>query len=655
MKLSFQAKLFLLVGIAIALAALPIVFFSGDYLQEAGKKREHDSFVNTLMLVEDSISQRYMQMLSAEIDSVRIAKEDLEVTGALLRNLIMMDGSAAAGSGLDQWKQALHTWNYHFALFDIEGKPVLGDTLVAQATAPGRKDFKGQSLQSMLSVRPGRTNCSFAVAEVAGRVNDVPLLLCFMPIPGKGMIVIAVTIDHIVLSRMQTERGLEESLRERFDELKMHEEASVTIFAGDGRVIAAKGASIALSDIPEEALLKARSQEQLEGEGTGPKGKEFLFQLEYFKALDWYIVAFITKDAINAPARQLTVYLASFAFCVILLSILVMFGVTARLIEPLQLLTRKAQELAADEFSIEGETHIEEKIREDMPAHRSDEMGQLASAFAAMGKALDSNIRNLKETLAVRQRMEGELTAARDIQMGILPPPDSAPRTERYSAHAFLEPAKEVGGDLYDFFTAPDGRQVIVIGDVSDKGVSAALFMSMTVTLVRYAMAEGLSCAEAMRRINDRLAENNPSCMFVTLFIGIFDPETGELEYASGAHCPPFVVSPDSAVEVRALTDTSGPLVGAMEGMDFEPCHAVIAPGEYCLVYTDGVSEAMNEEKELFSEERIAEVLDGMRGANPEEVLDGVMEALKAHRGPAAQSDDITMLTLEYKHASRSE
>lgn len=645
MSLSFRAKLFLLVGIAIGLAALPIIFFSSSYLQDAGKKREHDSFVNTVRLVEDSISQRYMQMLAAEVDSVRIAKEDLEGTGALIRNLCMMNDAVTADSTLEYWKQALHTWNYHVALFDMSGMPILSDQLVTQATASGGKDFKGQSLQSKFIARAGQAACSFAVAEVKGNTgNDIPVLLCFMPIPGKGMLVLAVEIEHIVLSRIQTERGLVESLRERIAELQMHKDASVAVIAGDGTVIASKGKPVELADIPEKALSRARNQEHLEGEGVGPKGTEFLFQLEYFKALDWYIIALISKDAIYAPARELTLYLAAFAFVIILLSILVMFTITARLISPLQLLTQKAQELAADDFSIEGETHIEEKIREDMPAHRSDEMGQLALAFAAMGKALDSNIRNLKETLAVRQRMAGELNAARDIQMGILPQPDSAPRTEHYSAHAFLEPAKEVGGDLYDFFTAPDGRQVIVIGDVSDKGVSAALFMSMTVTLVRYAMAEGLGCAEAMRRVNDRLAENNPSCMFVTLFIGLFDPESGELEYASGAHCPPFVVSPDSSVEVRALTATSGPLVGAMEDMDYEPCHAVIAPGEYCLVYTDGVSEAMNEGKELFTEERIAEVLDGMRNASPEEVLVGIMEALKAHRGTAAQSDDITML-----------
>ena len=321
-----------------------------------------------------------------------------------------------------------------------------------------------------------------------------------------------------------------------------------------------------------------------------------------------------------------------------------MFLLTARLIAPLGVLTEKARALAAENFRDDEDTHLEEKIREDMPVHRTDEVGQLASSFAALGKALDGNIRRLKETVAVRQRMQGELNAARDIQMGILPPHDSAPKTGRYSAAAFLLPAKEVGGDLYDFFTAPDGRQVVVIGDVSDKGVSAALFMSMTVTLVRYAMAEGLSCAEAMRRINDRLAENNPSCMFVTLFIGLFDPESGVLDYASGAHCPPFVVSPDAAVPVRALTDVSGPLVGAMEGMDFQPCRAVIAPGEYCFIYTDGVSEAMDEEKRLFTEERIAAALDGLRHAGPEQVLDGIMERVREHRGTAEQSDDITML-----------
>jgi sigma-B regulation protein RsbU (phosphoserine phosphatase) len=311
---------------------------------------------------------------------------------------------------------------------------------------------------------------------------------------------------------------------------------------------------------------------------------------------------------------------------------------------PLRLLTQKAQELAEEDFSSELGSGFADRLAENLPVRREDEVGQLAGAFDHMVHALDENIHRLVDTLAVRQRMQGELNAARDIQMGILPPADGAPRCEGYRAAAFLEPAKEVGGDFYDFFTAPDGRQAVVIGDVSDKGVSAALFMSMAVTLVRYTVMEGLSCEEAMRRVNERLAANNPSCMFVTLFIGLFDPVSGHLEYANGAHCPPFVVSPDASVPVRALTDVSGPLVGAMEGMDFELCHAELAPGEYCLLYTDGVSEAMDETLQLFSEGQIASVLDGLRLSEPEEVLEEMMAAVIRHRGKAAQSDDITML-----------
>ena len=345
-----------------------------------------------------------------------------------------------------------------------------------------------------------------------------------------------------------------------------------------------------------------------------------------------------------APAEQLTRRVSAVAGGLLVLSLIVTLLITISATRPLRLLTDKAKKLASENFSSERGVGFSEDLVEGLSVERKDEVGQLSRAFAHMVKALDENIRHLVDNMKVRQRMEGELNAARDIQMGILPPPDSAPETDTYRATAFLEPAKEVGGDLYDFFVAPDGRQAIVIGDVSDKGVSAALFMSMTVTLVRYAIAEGLSCAEAMSRINERLAENNPSCMFVTLFIGLFDPETGQLDYASGAHCPPFVVNPDSSVPVRALTDTSGPLVGAMQGLDFEECHAVLAPGEYCLLYTDGVSEAMNEEKELFTEERIAEVLADLRGLEPQAVLNGVMEAVKLHRASAAQSDDITML-----------
>ena len=644
MRCSLRAKLFLLVGFAICLAALPIILFSRDYLLESSMEKERTSFNNTVMLVEDSISVRYLNMLAAEVESVRIAKEDLHVTSSLLRNTLLMEEASGGEAPFALWQNMLRQWDYRLAVFDTEGRPLVEDRIISIASEPSVTDFKGQSIRSKLVARPGQTNSSFAVVDIRVNRAELPLLLCFTPVPGKGMIVLATMVEKIVLGRMQTEKGMVASIAERIDELELHAGVSIAILDANGGSVARKGVPISLADIPEKARAYVRRNGKANGEGVGPEGKEFLYHLAYFKALDWYIVAVITKDAIVEPAERLTRYVSAVAGGLLVLSLIVTLLLTVRTTRPLRLLTDKAQALASEDFSSERGVGFAEGLVDDLPVERKDEVGQLAGAFAHMVKALDENIRHLVETLAVRQRMQGELNAARDIQMGILPPPDSAPEAEGYHAAAFLEPAKEVGGDLYDFFVAPDGRQAVVIGDVSDKGVSAALFMSMTVTLVRYALADGLTCAEAMCRINERLSENNPSCMFVTLFIGLFDPMTGRLDYASGAHCPPFVVSPDPAVPVRALTDVSGPLVGAMEGMEYADCHAELAPGEYCLLYTDGVSEAMDEEKALFTEERIAEVLDDLRSASPEEVLEGVMEAVKRHRGTASQSDDITML-----------
>lgn len=644
MKFSLRSKLFLLVGAAISLAAVPLILFSRARLMESGMEREREAFVNTVMLVEDSLSVRYLNLLTSEVESVLQSKKDLRQYATMMRDMLISESDRQAGDSLARWKSVLDAESLHLAFYDLEGRAVFSGSLADSIMEEGRQDFKGQSMRSMLDHRDSLNDGQFAVVRVpvdAGR--EVPVLVCFMPVRERGTLVLAVLVADAEKSRAALEQRMVLGIQERLDTLELSRGASISVIASDGRVLAGKGTHMSLSSIPADVLERVRGGEALEGD-TGDSDNGVLYRLAYFKAMDWYVVASIPLSSITGPAEELTRHLFVVAAVLLGASLLIMLMLTMRIMAPLRILTRRAREIAAEDFSSERGVGFADDILDDLPVDRSDEVGQLAGAFAHMVKALDENIRRLVDTLAVRQRMQGELNAARDIQMGILPPPDGAPKSLGYSAAAFLEPAKEVGGDLYDFFTAPDGRQAVVIGDVSDKGVSAALFMSMTVTLVRYALAEGLSCSEAMLRINERLAENNPSCMFVTLFIGLFDPATGRLDYASGAHCPPFVVNPDKNIPIRMLTETSGPLVGAMQGMDYEARHAELAPGEYCLLYTDGVSEAMNDKLELFGEERIAAVLEDLREASPDEVLHGVMQAVKAYRKSAPQSDDITML-----------
>ncbi|MBR4422646.1 MAG: SpoIIE family protein phosphatase, partial [Mailhella sp.] len=471
--------------------------------------------------------------------------------------------------------------------------------------------------------------------------GDMPLLLFFMPVNEEWMLALASPVADTESGRKLLEKRMIQATQERLESLESSGGTVIAILNSKGEVLAGGRGGPALNSIPGDVLDSVRRGLQMEGES--PDGSS-LYRLAYFKAMDWYIMSSIPMSSITGPAEKLTGRLLMAAAGLLAVSLLLTLFLAVKLLSPLRLLTEKAGRIAAADLSGERDDILLDETSRGLPVERQDEVGKLALSFVNMARALSQNIRKLVEATAASQRMQGELSAARDIQMGILPPPDSAPNGGRCSVSVLLHPAKEVGGDLYDFFTAPDGRQAVVIGDVSDKGVPAALFMSMTVTLVRYAIAEGLSCAEAMERINDRLAENNPSCMFVTLFIGLFDPATGELDYASGAHCPPFAVRAEGGTQVRKLAETSGPLVGALPGMKFAPCRTVLEPGEYCLLYTDGVSEAMNEAQELFGEDRIEQILEGLHGAGVEEVIEKVMKAVEEHRGAAQQSDDITML-----------
>lgn len=214
-----------------------------------------------------------------------------------------------------------------------------------------------------------------------------------------------------------------------------------------------------------------------------------------------------------------------------------------RSLRPLGLLTRKTEELARVDFSApDALEKLEPLMARGFPLNAGTNRDKLARAFARMGRGSGRKHQGSHGRHG-QQGTHGRRTVRRAGHPdGHSAPPDGAPEICGFSASAFLDPAKEVGGDLYDFFTTRDGRRALVLGDVSGKGVPAALFMSMTVTLVRYALDSGLDPAAAMTRVNAMLEEHNPGNMFVTLFLALYDPRSGELAYANGGHCPPCIV-----------------------------------------------------------------------------------------------------------------
>ncbi len=246
------------------------------------------------------------------------------------------------------------------------------------------------------------------------------------------------------------------------------------------------------------------------------------------------------------------------------------------------------------------------------------------------------------------ERIESELNVAREIQMGIVPkvfPP--FPEHDEFDIFADLIPAKAVGGDLYDFFFIDEDHLCFTLGDVADKGVPAALFMVITRTLVKNSAQFCPSPADMMGKINRILCVDNPKGMFVTLIIGILNVRTGEVLYASGGHNRPILIRHGGRVYYKE--DLSGPIVGVVPEASYKEISVTLGADDAIFLYTDGVTEAMNEKGELFTDARLLEECTAFRHASVKEMVTAILQEVRKHAGSRPQSDDIAMMMIRYR------
>jgi sigma-B regulation protein RsbU (phosphoserine phosphatase) len=262
-----------------------------------------------------------------------------------------------------------------------------------------------------------------------------------------------------------------------------------------------------------------------------------------------------------------------------------------------------------------------------------------------------AHVEQLKHSLRTQQQLlaiQQELSIAARIQQSILPRqfPPFPDRTD-FDLHAAMAPAKEVGGDLYDFFLLDSDHLGVVIGDVSGKGVPAALFMAVSRTLLRATALQRLTPGACLQYLNTTLAAQNASSMFVTLFYGILDTRSGELAYAIGGHNPPYIVAADGVVRQLPIGNC-GTIVGLIEDANYETALCRIAPGESLVLYTDGVTEAMNRAEEFFGEDRLEQFLAARPGADAGRLVSELHAAVEEFAAGTPQSDDITVVALRY-------
>lgn len=366
------------------------------------------------------------------------------------------------------------------------------------------------------------------------------------------------------------------------------------------------------------------------------RNQQCLAVWKYTPDMRWGMVTKIdTREALASVARlrNISVFIAMITVLVVILSAVFVARSFSNPIKKLTGITR----LIAD-----GDLNQQIRISS------RNEIGILGDSFNTMTQRLNESREQLRLTTAANERIESELTIAREIQLGIIPrtfPP--YPNRLEFDLFALMEPAKQVGGDLYDFFLIDADHLCFLVGDVSGKGIPASLFMAVTVTLIKAISQKGLFPGEILTQANKNLSQGNDSCMFVTVFCCILNLRTGEVTYANAGHNPPVIIRRQAKAEFLAVK-ADLPL-GPMEGVTFQTQRFVLNPGDSLFLYTDGVTEAMNDREELFTNERLLEGLQSFKGVLQEKKIEDLMKEIRTFSKGVEQSDDITMLILTYK------
>jgi len=279
--------------------------------------------------------------------------------------------------------------------------------------------------------------------------------------------------------------------------------------------------------------------------------------------------------------------------------------------------------------------------------HPHNEIGKLSEDVVDLAKEMDDHVKNIASITAEKERIGAELDLAYKIQESMLPHDFPAfPDRREFDIYATMDPAKEVGGDFYDYFLVDDDHLCLVIADVSGKGVPAALFMMASKIILSNNAMMGKSPAEILTDANAMICSNNPEDMFVTVWLGILEISTGKLIAANAGHEYPAVRDPGGSFEL--LQDKHGLVIGAMDGIRYKEYELQLEPGSKIFLYTDGVPEADNADKEMFGTDKMLDALNMNGHADPVEIMENIKAAIDDFVQEAEQFDDLTMLCIEY-------
>ena len=511
----------------------------------------------------------------------------------------------------------------------------------------------------------------YAQASVAGKIiftgvevdayTDNPMVECAAPVYLNGGLVAVVAAD-IYLTEIND-----------YVESTATDESFVCVVNEKGQILfspaksgffkaelTADAPDLRKSENTEFADFVTRAQkENTEIEIVTVDGKEYYVSGVPMPSTGWTVISVVDKDAMYQPAAiMLTQYdsineealltyregskkafrmVIILTIVVILLATLVALILATRIVKPVEKMTKRLNSLGENDDVFQMED-----------AYRTgDEIEVLAESFAKLSQRAREYILQITEIAAEKERISTELALATRIQADMLPNIYPAfPERKEFDIYGSMDPAKEVGGDFYNFFLIDEDHLCMIMADVSGKGVPAALFMMASLIILSNNAMIGKSPAQILTDTNAAICSNNREEMFVTVWLGILEISTGKLIAANAGHEYPALKQPNGQFEL--IKDKHGFVIGGMEGLKYREYELKLEPGAKLFLYTDGVPEATNKEIQQFGTDRMMTALNQDANSSPEQILKNVRQAVDDFVKEAEQFDDLTMLCLEY-------
>ncbi|MBF0397952.1 MAG: SpoIIE family protein phosphatase, partial [Desulfobacterales bacterium] len=591
---SLRIKLFVFIAIILILTAAAITYITNSDVETAFFKSTENSTQNILQIVETNVDDDYNKIFLEKLKSIvyfrRQIKNISDISISIIKYTSRFSDDHAKQEVLG-WAKSYNSINNEITLMICDENGIVishSNPSFIGTSIKNIKDIKGKSFIKLLYDDVSSNDPDYVIFK-----NDERKKLgYFVSIKNWGWIVGTVTD----LSNIE-------------NEIKRNKDKIIETFK---RSIS----KITIAETGCVYLLNGKKEPIFTPACIFDKNKHIQRYIRYFKPLDFYIVADIPYEEIKLPAKTLITRQTYIITAIFFISLILSYSFVTKAYKPLKILASYVKTLSSINSKSLKEKEVKTPI-DDIPIKFKDEVGLLAKSFLTMKDELKKNICELVETTAIKERVLSELNIARTIQLGMLP--KDFPDHPQFDLYAILEPAKEVGGDLYDFFFIDDIHLCFTLGDVSDKGMPAALFMAITKALIKTVANQNLSPPEIMFKINNILCEDNPNSMFVTLIIGILNINTGELFYANGGHTPPIILSKNNGVFYKK--DISGLIVGVIQNTPYIKITLSLEKDDAILLYTDGVSEAMDIDNVLFSYEKLISDVESLKNEDCKKII----------------------------------